>query len=498
MNLNKQSKLFSQGMAPIIQVIPLPHTIHAFGKDKGGLRQTYPQQWERIRDKPTYWTVNNEKSASNFVMSFRVKCDPKATTYVAFTYPYSYRELQLYLSRLERKYGNDSSFTDTTNIDEKQSPSKIYFHRELVIRSLLNFRIDLLTITDTNGMSEDREATLENLFPDHPHTLRPRLFKNKKVVFLSARVHPGETQSSFVINGFLKFLLRDNDARAEALRRKYVFKLIPMLNPDGVVHGHYRTDSQGVNLNRVYSSPSFKLHPPIYAARKLILYAHTRQEVSDSPEVEEEEEVNLPILSSAAQEESKASSPLELPKIEFKATTSTATQSHWLRSCTDQPSTSSLLSPFMASKSSTTGWYEMTETSRFSEGDESIADFSVFDKSQSKTEKPLTSFVGAFPSSDARGFVNDDADVQENINNDVVKPTASSTLQESSNGSSTLSDVQTEEDANLDFPSTETASASKLSDKLIETEKKITPSKNSGLFLYVDIHGHASKRGIFM
>ena len=51
---------------------------------------------------------------------------------------------------------------------------------------------------------------------------RAREFKGKKIIFLSARVHPGETQSSFVMNGFLKFLLRDNDVRAEALRRKYV------------------------------------------------------------------------------------------------------------------------------------------------------------------------------------------------------------------------------------------------------------------------------------
>ena len=81
----------SQGMSPIALVVPLPHTIHAFGKDKNGLRYAYPQQWERIRDKPTYWTINNDdtketetnkKNQNNFIVSFRVKCDPKATTYI--------------------------------------------------------------------------------------------------------------------------------------------------------------------------------------------------------------------------------------------------------------------------------------------------------------------------------------------------------------------------------------------------------------------------------
>ena len=78
-------------MSPIALVVPLPHTIHSFGKDKNGLRYAYPQQWERIRDKPTYWTINNDdteetktskKNQNNFIVSFRVKCDPKATTYI--------------------------------------------------------------------------------------------------------------------------------------------------------------------------------------------------------------------------------------------------------------------------------------------------------------------------------------------------------------------------------------------------------------------------------
>ncbi len=228
------------------------------------------------------------------------------------------------MSKLDRKYGNDTSFANVDSIDEKQTPAKIYFHRELVVRSLLNFRVDLLTITDTSGMTEEREPVLENLFPDHPHSLRPRVFKGKKVIFVSARVHPGETQSSFVMNGLIKFLLRDNDARAEALRRKYVFKLMPMLNPDGVVHGHYRTDSRGVNLNRVYASPTLELHPTIYAARKLILYAHHRKEVH---EISAEEELKIKELENTASlskttEESCETPPVDLPTIDFKATTS--------------------------------------------------------------------------------------------------------------------------------------------------------------------------------
>lgn len=92
---------------------------------------------------------------------------------------------------------------------------------------------------------------------------------DKKYVLITSRVHPGEVPASHIFNGILPFLLEREDPRAQALLDNFVFFLVPFVNPDGVSRGHYRTDSQGLNLNRFYSNPNIVEHPSVYAIREI-------------------------------------------------------------------------------------------------------------------------------------------------------------------------------------------------------------------------------------
>ena len=66
-----------------------------------------------------------------------------------------------------------------------------------------------------------------------------------------------------MIQGCIEFLL-SNDPIAVELRANFIFKVIPILNADGVIHGNYRASMLGVDLNRRWKNPSRFLHPTIY------------------------------------------------------------------------------------------------------------------------------------------------------------------------------------------------------------------------------------------
>ena len=85
----------------------------------------------------------------------------------------------------------------------------------------------------------------------------------KKYMFITSRVHPGESQASHMVHGVIDFLLSD-ETEAVELRDKFIIKVIPMLNPDGVIHGNYRVSLLGVDLNRRWKKPSKFMHPTVY------------------------------------------------------------------------------------------------------------------------------------------------------------------------------------------------------------------------------------------
>lgn len=91
--------------------------------------------------------------------------------------------------------------------------------------------------------------------------------EGKKVIWLTARQHPGETMAEWFMEGFIERLLDEDDGAARALLNKAVFYCVPNMNPDGSYRGHLRTNAVGINLNREWQNPSMDKSPEVYLVR---------------------------------------------------------------------------------------------------------------------------------------------------------------------------------------------------------------------------------------
>ena len=101
---------------------------------------------------------------------------------------------------------------------------------------------------------------------------------NKKAVLITSRVHPGETQASFSLEGMVNWILSDIP-EAREMRANYIIYVMPMLNIDGVVHGNQRTNLAGFDLNRKWSDPSPYLAPIIYTTKMLSKMIQDEREI---------------------------------------------------------------------------------------------------------------------------------------------------------------------------------------------------------------------------
>ncbi|KAJ1454709.1 hypothetical protein M885DRAFT_521293 [Pelagophyceae sp. CCMP2097] len=170
--------------------------------------------------------------------------------FLAYSQPYTFTNLQSYLASLSADSERAATFT-----------------RKILCESIGGNNVDVLTITEKPTYSAHSDYANDGATPNGSAPAVEA--RQKRLIVLSARVHPGESNASWVMQGLLGFLT-SQDPAATVLRRRFIFKCVPMLNPDGVIHGNYRCSLSGQDLNRQWHHPSWVSHPPIAALKSLI------------------------------------------------------------------------------------------------------------------------------------------------------------------------------------------------------------------------------------
>ncbi|XP_061385972.1 cytosolic carboxypeptidase 1-like isoform X3 [Danaus plexippus] len=225
-NCEKSDSQFNFGMKPVMYsvkeaVLGRPGWVRA-GSDICYYRNSY--HYSNQRNNKCYLTVT-------FNIDFPHTND---VCYLAYHFPFTYSMMMTRIFQWS-----------------SQLPPGAYLRAEPLCYTLNNNEVPLLTIS-----ADDT--------PSNP-------IVDREIVFLTARVHPGESNASWVMDGTLRFLLTDTSSAA-ALRNKYVFKIVPMLNVEGVVNGCHRCGLTNEDLNRRWCKPSPVLHPSIYHTKGLIEY----------------------------------------------------------------------------------------------------------------------------------------------------------------------------------------------------------------------------------
>lgn len=180
--------------------------------------------------------------------------------YFSYNKPYSYSKLNNLLIKYEKNLIKDGTNAKTTISQDENNDTPwilqpktietyngIYYKREILCYSMGGIPIYMLTISGNST---------------------PGIINSKrKYVVITARIHSSETPGSYKIQGIIKFLL-SKDPIAESLRSEFIFLIVPMLNPDGVVLGNNRCSLGGYDLNRCWGHPLPNKQPTIFAIKQ--------------------------------------------------------------------------------------------------------------------------------------------------------------------------------------------------------------------------------------
>jgi len=231
-NFTKPGSLYSHGLQPLCF-----STIRAADKGSG---------WSRCGEVVSYfpnsWQNPSKKEGKRYhTLSWKFQVDyGEDTLYFSHCYPYTYTKLCTFLNNL------------------MQQPDKA----QMIVRK---------TLCTTQAGND-----CEYLNVTQPVTSVTQL-EGRRAIVLTARVHPGETNASYVMQGLIE-ALTEPTSLGVYLRERYIFKIIPMLNPDGVIVGNYRNTVSGRDANRTWRRPATE-NSTVVAAKELISAAIARRGV---------------------------------------------------------------------------------------------------------------------------------------------------------------------------------------------------------------------------
>ena len=220
------------------------------------------------------YNTNNDKKRNLHSLSFdyEFKYD-NDTVYFANCLPYFYSTLMKELNYYE--------------LNEEKFP---YFHRKTLATTLGGNDLDMFTINSMydiykNGVTSvimpknNNYLSIKNNYENNNNSNNSQILDERKAVVLIGRQHPGETVGSFVIKGCIDFLM-GNSEESKKLREIYLFKIVPMMNPDGVLVGNSRTSFAGCDLNRRWGKPNEIIHPEIFQTKQMITKLATQRNIA--------------------------------------------------------------------------------------------------------------------------------------------------------------------------------------------------------------------------
>ena len=221
--------------------------------------------WQRIGEDMNYFKWKSGKFPE-WAWSFRFRVRDEADTmYFAHAYPYTFTDLQNYLNKLHQSYKPSILCTSVGDVKvpaifwDADLQKTVPFEEILKDKGKITHSAPDIRIEKIDEFSEELVELLRG-WKDGQNLPKGKEYTKKPVIIIVARTHPGETNSSFAMEGLMDIVFGDSSL-GKQLRESFSWLLVPMMNPDGVICGFYRPDLSGDDMNRIWQQPDPLMHP---------------------------------------------------------------------------------------------------------------------------------------------------------------------------------------------------------------------------------------------